>query len=312
MPDLPTFSAQTRLLVVVPHPDDETIATGILIQQVRAAGGTVRILLLTAGDNNPWPQRWVERRLRIGSEERQSWGLRRHAEILAAMGRLDVPLGALQTLGWPDMGLTEYLMQPAHHAVAALAEVIEGFAPSLVVMPSLADRHPDHGAAHVMVRLAVSASSCQPPLLAYLVHGRTQDVRYVEISGSIMQQANKQSALQEHRTQMVLSGDRLRRWAARPERYFDVSPVPSASASASTRVLPWHPAAWMRPMLKLSLVSANGAGSWRWSEAPLQRASDGSFHLAAEAVAADLPLFAKLAWDMHTFWIFDYWGWCEL
>ena len=62
-PGLPVFSGQTRLLVVAPHPDDETIATGLLIQQVKEAGGEVQILLLTAGDNNPWPQRWLERRV---------------------------------------------------------------------------------------------------------------------------------------------------------------------------------------------------------------------------------------------------------
>lgn len=32
---LPAFPAHSRLLVVAPHPDDETIATGLLIQQVR-------------------------------------------------------------------------------------------------------------------------------------------------------------------------------------------------------------------------------------------------------------------------------------
>ena len=82
---LPAFSAQTRLLVVAPHPDDETIATGLLIQQVRAAGGEVRILLLTEGDNNPWPQRWLERRVRIRVADRQRWGDRRHAEMLQAL-----------------------------------------------------------------------------------------------------------------------------------------------------------------------------------------------------------------------------------
>lgn len=308
LPGLPTFSAQTRLLVVAPHPDDETIASGILIQQVRAAGGTVRILLLTEGDNNPWPQRWVERRLRIGSKERQSWGRRRHAEILAAMGKLDVDHGALQPLGWPDMGLTGCLMQPAHRAVDALAELIEAFAPSLVVLPSLADRHPDHGAAHVMVRLAVNASSCQPKLLAYLVHGRTQDVRYVEISGSIRQQANKLAALQEHQTQMVLSNGRMRQWAARPERYIVVPSVPPASA----RVLPWRPPAWLRPWLTLSVASAAETRSWRWSDAPLQLAPDGSFHLTAKAGSASSPVFVKLAWNLHLLFIFDHWGWCEL
>ena len=72
-----SLNARTRLLVVAPHPDDESIATGELILQVRQAGGEVQILLLTNGDNNPWPQRWVERRLRIGADERRRWGERR-------------------------------------------------------------------------------------------------------------------------------------------------------------------------------------------------------------------------------------------
>ena len=32
-------SSRTRLLVMSPHPDDETIGTGILLQQVSQAGG---------------------------------------------------------------------------------------------------------------------------------------------------------------------------------------------------------------------------------------------------------------------------------
>ncbi len=103
---MPALSAATRLLVVAPHPDDETIATGGLIQQVLAAGGAVRIVLLTHGDNNPWPQRWLERRWRIDAEARQRWGARRYAEMLKALGRLGLGHDALQSIGWPDMGVT--------------------------------------------------------------------------------------------------------------------------------------------------------------------------------------------------------------
>jgi len=39
-----------RLLVVAPHPDDETLGAGGLIQRVVARGGEVRIVLVTAGD----------------------------------------------------------------------------------------------------------------------------------------------------------------------------------------------------------------------------------------------------------------------
>lgn len=39
-----------RLLVVAPHPDDETLAAGGLIQRVLMRGGAVRVVLVTAGD----------------------------------------------------------------------------------------------------------------------------------------------------------------------------------------------------------------------------------------------------------------------
>jgi len=35
---------------VAPHPDDETLGTGGLIQRVLARGGTARVVLVTAGD----------------------------------------------------------------------------------------------------------------------------------------------------------------------------------------------------------------------------------------------------------------------
>ena len=144
---LPLFSAQTRLLVVAPHPDDETIACGLLIQQVRAAGGEVQVLLLTAGDNNPWPQRWLERRLRIGTRERLRWGRRRLLEMRQALLQLGVPPQAMHFLGWPDLGVTDCLLQADRAPLATLRAAVARCAPSLIASPALDDRHPDHGAA---------------------------------------------------------------------------------------------------------------------------------------------------------------------
>ena len=303
----PTISAQTRLLVVSPHPDDETIATGLLIQQVQAAGGEVQILLLTAGDNNPWPQRWMERRLRIGSADRRRWGRRRHAEIHQALQRLDLPPSALQTMGWPDMGITDCLLQPDHAAVPSMAAAIRRFHPSLIAMPSLDDRHPDHSAAHVLVRLALAGQTDPPPLLAFLVHGQAPDRGSFEVCGSPGQREKKLMALTAHHSQMALSGNRMRRLAARPERYAGVPTVPGIASSA----LPWRPSAWLKPWLRLSVAGPEGTHSWRWSEAPLQRDNHGVYHLPLGG-ADGTPRFAKLAWDLPSLWIFDHWGWCEL
>jgi N-acetyl-1-D-myo-inositol-2-amino-2-deoxy-alpha-D-glucopyranoside deacetylase len=306
--ELPIFSTQTRLLVVAPHPDDETIAAGLMIQQVQAAGGEVQILLLTAGDNNPWPQRWMERRLRIRDADRQRWGRRRHVEILQALQLLELPRSALRALDWPDMGVTDCLLQPENTAVSTLAAAIRQFRPSLIAMPSLDDRHPDHGAAHVLVRLALAGQAAPPQLLAYLVHGHAPDGGFIEVRGSSHEQSIKLTALTAHHSQMALSGNRMRHLAARPERYIEVPSSPKEPSST----LPWQPSAWLQPWLRLSVVSPAGVQSWRWKDAPLQRDGHGLYYLPTLVGEDAAPRFAKLAWGLPSPWIFDYWGWCEL
>ena len=304
----PPFSEQTRLLVVAPHPDDETIASGLLIQQVKACGGEVRILLLTGGDNNPWPQRWLERRLWIGAAARNRWGKRRRTEMLQALACLDLSERALLSMGWPDMGVTDAVLSRPGQAVASVAEVIGTFQPNLVAMPSLNDRHPDHGSAHVLLRLVLAGRSLQPPWLAYLVHGKALHELIQVMPGTAGQTAKKREALEAHRSQMALSGKRMRRFVARPERF----EYGSSTSTRALAALPWQPAAWLRPWLRLSVVSPQGARTWPWRDAPLRRDQAGMFYLCPGPESAAAPCFARLALSFSTFWIFDQWGWCEL
>lgn len=304
---LPAFSAHTRLLVVAPHPDDETIATGLLVQQVREAGGEVGIVLLTPGDNNPWPQRWLERRVRIGPPDRRRWAQRRCAEMGQALERLGLPQAALRSLGWPDLGVSTVLLRSTGDAVAEIAREIDQFNPGLIALPSLQDRHPDHGAAHVLVRLALAGRAVLPALYTYLVHGEPGNGAFVEIPATPARMAKKREALLAHRSQLALSGRRMRRLADRPEHYF----VACQSAPAAA-VLPWHPPGCLRPWLKLSVVDPAGARSWAWSDAPLERTVDGRFSLASTAGRHAVPRFAHLSLSLPSPWIFDHWGWCEL
>ncbi|MHA6203220.1 PIG-L deacetylase family protein [Dyella soli] len=306
-----SLNARTRLLVVSPHPDDESIATGELIQQVREAGGEVRILLLTNGDNNPWPQRWVERRLRIGAAERRRWGERRRGEVGQALGQLGVDPSALQALGWPDMGLTSKLCNDFVAARQAVGACLDAFRPSLVALPALGDHHPDHGAAHVLTRLALASRQGAPPeLLAYLVHGREGEVTgRVKLDSSVGMHANKLTALACHRSQMALSGKRMRRLADRPERY-QVVREPHAGPLAT--VLPWQPSAALRPWLRLTVADGEAVRTWPWSRAPVTRDGQGHYVLHALAEGHVGPVFAKLHMYLPSPWIFDRWGWCEL
>ena len=306
-----SLNADTRLLVVAPHPDDESIATGELIQQVRASGGDVQILLLTNGDNNPWPQRWVERRLRIGVDERRRWGERRRGEVERALRQLGVDPAALHPLGWPDMGITTLLCENFDQGVSTMTTYLDRCRPNLLAIPALGDHHPDHGAAHVLARLAVAQwQAGAPELLAYLVHGREEEVTgRVKLDSSVGLHANKMAALACHQSQMTLSGKRMRRLAGRPERYLAVKAgLPREDAS----VLPWNPPSSLHPWLRLTVVDRTGVRDWPWSKAPIAQDGQGRYVLHAFAEGAVGPAFAKLHMYVPSPWIFDRWGWCEL
>src|SRR2546430_15135064 len=48
-PSLPHLDAQTSLLVVAPHPDDETLCCAGVIQRVVRAGGRASVVWVTSG-----------------------------------------------------------------------------------------------------------------------------------------------------------------------------------------------------------------------------------------------------------------------
>ncbi|BFI96413.1 MAG: hypothetical protein RSP_19230 [Rhodanobacter sp.] len=308
--DPSAVTAQTRLLVVAPHPDDETIANGLLIQRVREAGGAVRVLLLTDGDNNPWPQRWLERRWSIGSAERERWGRRRRAECEEALRRLGLPSSALQPLRWPDMGVLGRLLQPGQSALGELATVLADFAPSLIALPALDDRHPDHGTAHVLVRQALARLDGRASMLVYRLHGLDGASARTEPAALSAQQKIKQYALAAYETQLALSGRRFRRLAGCPERH---APVEASRGGSTARALPWRPLFLLRPLLRLTAASASGeVRQWPWRKAPLQRDGQGGWRLAWPDAHPSRSCFVRLSLAWRTPWIFDHWGWCEL
>ena len=217
------FQATDRLLVFAPHPDDETLATGEMIQFAMAAGAKVRVVFATDGDNNPWPQRWCERRWHIGLAERQRWGQRRRGEAVAALAHLGVSADAARFLGWPDLGLTEKLMRD-DRAIEMLAAEINDYAPTHVAMPSLRDRHPDHGALRVMLELALRRSRTQCLCFGYVVHGRSNDSGEWELARDAQRHSRKREALTEHASQIALSKRRLLRWASQNESFEQAEP----------------------------------------------------------------------------------------
>jgi len=267
------FHPGDRVCVFAPHPDDETLATGELIQAALSAGAQVRVVFATDGDNNPWPQRWLEKRLRIGPAERRRWGGRRRDEALAALAVLGLEAaGNVRFLGWPDQGLTALLMQ-SDVPVAALAAELAAFVPSHVVAPALADRHPDHSALRVMVDLALLRAGTECQRLDYVVHGAGSMAATRALPSDPQRRARKLEALAAHASQIALSGGRLTALACRGERFGVVETganLARADKQAGSIRLAQSALARLRRPHDLLLLVATASGVERW-RTPLPR-----------------------------------------
>lgn len=292
MPATPRFTAADRLLVVAPHPDDETLATGIAIQSALEAGATVRVLFATDGDNNPWPQRWLEKRWSIGDAGRERWGARRRQEAARALAVLATAGRAVQAvhLGWPDQGLTAALMQD-DRAVATLVGGIAEFAPTSILMPALDDRHPDHSALHVMLELALLRACSSARRHCYIVHGAS---RAPDATADPLRTARKAAAMEAYASQLALSRRRLGEWLARPERFIALEPplAPDLDAAGGMCIPLGEPRRWPWRHEVLLVVAARNATLRLRGMLP-RLASDGIEVMLADA-ASGLAVAARI------------------
>jgi LmbE family N-acetylglucosaminyl deacetylase len=298
------------LLIIAPHPDDESLAAGGLIQRALAHGARVHIVFVTDGDNNPWPQRLLETRIRIGARERERWGARRRGEAEQALRDLGAERATVHRLGWPDGGITWKLVDDTTSVMAQWGALLAEIAPTLMVVPDLADGHPDHSALHVLIELVLDGmpETARPQCLCYLLHGRAGlDVsRQVVFNLNEAEQARKRRAIHAHRSQMALSRGRMLRWATAQERF---APGIGNHSLGGSR-LPWQPPRWLRGTMVLLAVDAQGG-----QRLPCTSASDANLFWADGAPAArtdrapQAPYYIKLYSTVPSPWVFDVWGW---
>jgi len=228
-----SFTPSDRLLLVMPHPDDESLATGGLIQRVAQAGASARILMVTSGENNPWPQRWMEKRWQIGMPERQRWGALRCQEAEDALSRLGFQ-GETRFLQFPDQGMTPRLLSADPATLDRFCAEICEWEPTRIVFPSSYDLHPDHNALHVLLQIALQRTGhCSLPQLHFVVHCKRPDLIPCRVALSLTdaERQIKRDAILCHTTQMVLSRKRFGAYARPEEIFFEPAPVESFNPS---------------------------------------------------------------------------------
>ena len=216
-----------RLLIIAPHPDDESLATGGLLQRIRQAGAAARVLVVTDGDNNPWPQRWLEKRWQIGPSERQRWGALRRQEARLALKKLGFE-GETRFLHLPDQGITSQLMQAEAETLERFCCELEEWNPTQIVLPSSYDLHPDHNALHVLWQMALSRTGrTHLPQWHFLVHCKQPELVPCRVALGLSEPERhiKRQAIHCHGTQMALSQKRFLAYAGPEEVFYRPAPV---------------------------------------------------------------------------------------
>src|SRR5262252_4897709 len=89
--ELPPFDAATTLLVVAPHPDDETLCCAGVIQRVVHAGGRASIVWITSGDASLLDLLLIEKSVFRSAARQRDLAARRMREARAAAALLGVP-----------------------------------------------------------------------------------------------------------------------------------------------------------------------------------------------------------------------------
>lgn len=196
-----------RLLIIAPHPDDETLGAAGLAQRVLARGGSVRTLVLTAGDGFVEAVQQQTGQATPRPADFVNFGRQRILEANAAARVLSSRGIRVDVLGFPDGGLLPLLFAHWNHlhperspttgqtrvpyrnaldhrlAYAgadlrgAMAQVLRKFKPTLVAFTDPLDEHPDHRATGMFALLGVSDwmrtapdNTPWPRMLAFLVH----------------------------------------------------------------------------------------------------------------------------------------------
>jgi len=157
-----------NVLVIAPHPDDETIGCGGTLCLRKQRGDRTAVVCLTSGE------------LGLKHLPRQkAWSIR-EKEARAAAKILGV--AKVHFLRQPDWMLGDHVESAAN----ALQPVLEREQPQIIYLPHEADGHPDHRAVQLILRLAMKGlQGTMPTLHAYEIwtplptHDHLEDVTRV-------------------------------------------------------------------------------------------------------------------------------------
>lgn len=163
-----------RVMVFSPHPDDETLAAGGLVQRILKMGGKACVVFMTNGDGYLEGVRKHVRRTQTSAADFVEYGRYRHGEALEAIAALGLGPDDAIFLGFPDDGIDDlwssnwsasmpytspytrfdhphyqesynrWVKYAGMNLREEIVQAIHQFSPDWVVLPDVRDIHPDH------------------------------------------------------------------------------------------------------------------------------------------------------------------------
>ena len=128
---------QDKVLVVAPHPDDETLGCGGTLLKHKNSGDQIYWMIVTnIQSENGWSEEEVQKRQRKIHQVAEMYGFEK-------IFKLDFPTTMLDTIPYNDL-------------IAKMCVVIQELKPSIVYLPNRSDVHTDH-----QVTFKVAISCCK-------------------------------------------------------------------------------------------------------------------------------------------------------
>lgn len=192
------------VLVVVAHPDDETVGAGGLLAELAQAGVSCSFVFLTNGEAFQWSVEQENESLLLTPTAYVAYGVKRQEEVRQALVDLGQEEAPIYFLGYPDRGLKPLFLQhrspsdpyrsdllggasspypdaysqpifAGESVLADLQRILRITRPALIITHSSFDTHPDHWATEgflleSLARLANEPDFQQPQRLEFLVH----------------------------------------------------------------------------------------------------------------------------------------------
>lgn len=203
MEAMPPITKDDRILILAPHPDDESIAAGGVIQKAVKAGARVKVVLLTNGENNELSFLVYKKRPVLTRRGLIAMGQVRRGESIAAVSTFGLNENDVVSLGYPDFGMMDVMsrfwgnMKPFRSMLSRVRKVpyenaispgapylgesvlrdlkaaIFSFKPTKIFVSSPADVNRDHRALYLFMKVAlwdIDGRISQPEIFPYLVH----------------------------------------------------------------------------------------------------------------------------------------------